>query len=40
MLHVTCAAHGIHRVAEFVRGEYSDVDRLIANGKKVFLKVY
>lgn len=38
MIHVTCLAHGLSRVAETVRVKYSDIDRLIANGKKVFRK--
>ncbi|XP_049868037.1 uncharacterized protein LOC126378420 [Pectinophora gossypiella] len=38
MKHVTCLAHALHRVAEKIRSEYPDVDTLIANGKKFFLK--
>lgn len=38
MLHLTCLAHALHRVAEEIRSGFSDVDRLISNGKKVFLK--
>lgn len=38
MLHVTCLAHAFHRVAEEVRRKFPDVDKLIANGKKVFRK--
>lgn len=36
MLHVTCIAHALHRVAEDVRGSYREVDELIANVKKVY----
>lgn len=36
--HVTCLAHGLHRVCEKIRDDYSLVDKLIANAKKVFLK--
>jgi hypothetical protein len=36
--HVTCLAHGLHRVCEQIRSLYPNVDRLIANIKKVFLK--
>lgn len=36
--HVTCLAHALHRVAEDIRSQYSDVDALIANLKKIFLK--
>lgn len=36
--HVTCLAHGLHRVCEQIRSLHQNVDRLIANIKKVFLK--
>ena len=36
MIHLTCLAHGLHRVAEEVRAQFPDVDRLISNGKKIF----
>lgn len=39
MIHVTCAAHGLHRVADFVKNEFDDVNDLIANVKKIFTKV-
>jgi hypothetical protein len=38
MIHVTCLAHALHRVAEEVRGSYPEVDKLIANRKKIFIK--
>jgi hypothetical protein len=38
MIHVTCLAHALHGVAEEVRGSYPDVDKLIANGKKISIK--
>jgi len=38
MIHVTCLARSLHRVAEEVRGSYPEVDKLIANGKKIFIK--
>jgi hypothetical protein len=38
MIHVTCLAHALHRVAEEVRWSYPEVDKLIANGKKIFIK--
>lgn len=38
MLHVTCVDHGLHRVAEEVRKQFPDVDSLISNVKKIFLK--
>jgi hypothetical protein len=38
MIHVTCLAQALHRVAEEVRGSYPEVDKLIANRKKIFIK--
>jgi len=38
MIHVTCAAHGLHRIAEKVRDHFNTVDKVIANCKKVFKK--
>jgi hypothetical protein len=38
MIHLTCLALALHRVAEEVRGSYPEVDQLIANGKKIFIK--
>ena len=38
MIHVTCLAHGLHRVAEFIRSSYPEVNRLIATGKSMFVK--
>ena len=38
MIHVTCVTHGLHRVAELVRSNNSDVNRLISSIKKIFLK--
>jgi len=37
MIHVTCLAHALHRVAEEVLGNYPEVDKLIANGKKIVI---
>lgn len=39
MIHLTCAAHGLHRVAEFIRDELDNVNNLISNVKKIFTKV-
>lgn len=39
MLHVTCCAHGLHRVAEFIRSQFPNVNDLISNTKAVFVKV-
>jgi len=38
IIYVTCIVHGLHRIAETIRGNYSKVDKIIANVKKVFLK--
>jgi hypothetical protein len=38
MWHVTCLVHALHRVAEEIRHLFPDVDLLVANGKKIFLK--
>ncbi|KAL4121166.1 hypothetical protein QTP88_013730 [Uroleucon formosanum] len=38
LIHITCMAHGLHRLSEAIRDEFSNVDLLISNTKKVFLK--
>ncbi|XP_029344564.1 uncharacterized protein LOC115033901 [Acyrthosiphon pisum] len=38
MIHITCTAHGLHRVAEEVRGKFSNVDKLTSSVKKIFRK--
>lgn len=38
LIHITCLAHGIHRLCEEVRKHFKLVDHLISNIKKVFLK--
>lgn len=38
LVHVTCVAHGIHRVCEKVREIFPDVNRLISSARKIFLK--
>lgn len=38
MIHVTCLAHALHRVAEVVRDTYPLVDSLVNLGKQIFLK--
>jgi len=38
MVHVTCLAHGMHRVAEEIRGKFPCIDKLISRVKQVFLK--
>lgn len=37
MIHITCLAHSLHRLAEYIRSQFKQVDRLIALAKKVFL---
>lgn len=39
MIHLTCTAHGLHRVADFVKDKFDDVNKLISNVKKIFTKV-
>ncbi|XP_055902175.1 uncharacterized protein LOC129938564 [Eupeodes corollae] len=38
LIHVTCLAHALHRVAEQIRSNFKNVDLLISSGKKIFLK--
>lgn len=38
MEHVTCLAHGLHRVAEEMREHFLKVAILISNEKKNFIK--
>lgn len=38
MLHVTCIAHGLRRLCERIRDSYENVNKVISNVKKVFLK--
>lgn len=38
MVHLTCFAHALHRVAEEIRLQYPDVNSVISTVKKVFLK--
>ena len=38
MIHMTCLAHGLHRVAEMVRTSYPDINRFISLCKSIFLK--
>jgi hypothetical protein len=33
MLHVTCIAHALHRICEFIREKFSDTDKLISTCK-------
>jgi hypothetical protein len=38
MIHVTCAAHGLHRTSEEVRGRFSTIDKIVSNVKNFFKK--
>lgn len=38
MVHTTCVAHGLNRVAEKIREVFQNVNKLISCGKKIFLK--
>ena len=39
LIHFTCLAHAIHRVAEEVRSHFPQVNELVSSAKKVFVKV-
>lgn len=39
MVHVTCVAHGLNRIAEKVREIFPNVNKLVNNGKKYFQKL-
>jgi hypothetical protein len=38
LIHVTCAVHALHRVCETICVLYPNVDKSVANGKKIFVK--
>lgn len=38
MIHITCLAHAMHRLAETIRFQFKNVNRLISSMKAVFLK--
>lgn len=38
MIHVTCMAHGMHRLAETVRTEFKEINNLISSVKTIFFK--
>ena len=38
LLHLTCLIHALHRICEKARTLFKDVNTLIKNGKKIFLK--
>jgi hypothetical protein len=38
MVHMTCLAHSVHRAAGEIREIYPDVDMLISEVKKMFVK--
>jgi len=37
MVHITCLAHDIHRIAENIRSYFTKVNKLIAKEKQIFL---
>lgn len=39
MIYVTCAVHGLHRIAEEIRAQFNTVDKIISSVKKIFRKV-
>lgn len=38
LIHITCVAHGIHRICEKVREIFPNMNRLISSARKIFLK--
>jgi hypothetical protein len=38
LIHVTCVAHVLHGVCETIRVLYPNANKLLANGKKIFVK--
>ena len=38
VIHLTCLAHGLHRVAETVRGNFPSVDKLVGVVKRIYKK--
>jgi hypothetical protein len=39
LIHYTCLAHGLNRVAETVRSQFPLVNTLVKTGKKIILEV-
>ena len=39
-MHITCLAHGLHRVAKEVRENFTQVDFLVSETKKIFVKAH
>jgi hypothetical protein len=38
LIYITCIGHALHRACETICVLYQNVDKLIANGKKIFKK--
>lgn len=38
LIHVTCLAHGVNRIAEEIRNEFQDINSLVNSAKKIFTK--
>ena len=38
LVHLTCLSHGLHCIAEIIRYQYPEVEALVSNVKKVFVK--
>ena len=38
MIHVTCIAHALRNVAEFIRGRFQNIDCWVSNLKNIFMK--
>jgi hypothetical protein len=39
LIHVTYAAHALHRIYDIIRVLYPNANKLVANGKKIVVKV-
>ena len=38
LIHITCVAHGLHNLAQYLMSKYKNVNRFVVCGKKIFLK--
>ena len=37
LIHITCVAHGLHNLSQYLMSEYENVNRFVVCGKKIFL---
>ena len=38
LLHITCVAHGLHNLSQYLMSDYKNVNRFVVCAKKIFLK--